>query len=54
MKQIDYVDNEGARKSTRLIIKQSVDKLMYNSLLYDFLCEKLQAKYIVNIREVVV
>lgn len=52
MKQIDYVDNEGARKSARLIIKQSVDKLMYNSLLYDFLCDKLKAKYIISISEV--
>ncbi len=53
MKQIDYVDSEGVRKSTRLIIKQSIKKLMYNSLFYDFLCDKLNAKYIVSISEVV-
>ncbi len=51
MKRIVYVDREGARKSAFLIIKQTVEKLLFNSLLNDFLCEKLNAKYIVSINE---
>lgn len=52
MKEIHYVDNDGIRKVVRMSIKQSDRDLMFDGKVYRMLLKKLNAKYIVSIKEV--